>query len=159
MPNPNVPNTQGIYTAISTLMSGAKLSDGVTATYSNVIMGGVPDYTDLLPCCVIIPRSGSSQRRAFGGKIIEHIEFEIRSVVSNKVGATAETSIIAIRDSIIPLFQQHATLNGTANVYNLALKPGSEQYSWMFVEGNWYRIHQVTVVVAQEYTISTGIIS
>jgi len=159
MSGPNSPNTQGIYNELQTMMQGAKLSDGVTNTYANVFLAAVPDYTDALPCCVIILRTGDSKRRAFGGKIIEHLEIEIRSVVTNTTDHnTQEQAIVAIRDSIIPIFQQHANLNNTVNVYDVALKPGSEVYNWMNVDGDWYRIHQCIVVVAQEYTISTGII-
>lgn len=162
-----MPNTQAVVTQLVTMLQGLKLADGVTPAYNTVFLGGVKDLTTppgqattVLPCAIVVLRDDISERHTHGGGIIDHTGIEIRSVVDYTNSTTAEASIIAIRDALIPMLQQHATLNNTNPVYNVKIKQGSGRYTWMMLQPRtWYRIHTIELVVAQAYILSGGVVN
>lgn len=158
MPAPSAPNTTAVVNELQTLLQALKLADNVTSAYNTVVIGGVKDYTEIaLPCGVILLRHDDSGRHAHGGTIVDHTDIEIRSVVDYSVASTAETSIIAIRDALMPLLNKYAVTPSTTTVYHSQVKKGSAAFTWMWLKPNWYRIHTVTLEVAQYYVIPGGI--
>ncbi|HET8910674.1 MAG TPA: hypothetical protein VFN23_04375 [Ktedonobacteraceae bacterium] len=161
MAGPVAPNTTAVVQQIQTELQALLLADNVTHAYQSVIIGGEKDYTEIpLPCATLIPRHDDSQRHAFGGTIIEHTDIEVRSIVdytTTNTAAQAELQILSIRDALMPLLNKYAVLPNTLTVYNAKIKPNSAAFAWMFLKPNWYRIHTVTLEVAQYYVISGGI--
>lgn len=152
------PNTTAVVQQIQTELQALKLADNVTNAYNTVIIGGEKDYTEIpLPCAVIIPRHDDSARHAHGGTIIEHTDLEIRTVCDYSNASQAELQVLGIRDALMPLLNKYAVLPNTLTVYNAKVKPNSAAFAWMFLKPNWYRIHTVTLTVAQYYVISGGI--
>lgn len=158
---PSAPNSAAVLTQIQTELQALKLADGITNAYSTVVVGGEKDFTELvLPVGQIIPRHDDSERRAFGGTINEHTDIEIRSIVdyTNVNSAEqAELQLLSIRDALMPLLNKYAVLPNTITVANAKIKPNSAAYLWMFLKPNWYRVHTVTLTVAQYYVIPGGI--
>lgn len=158
---PSAPNTTAAIQQMQSEMQALKLADGVTNAYQTVIIGGEKDFTELaLPVGQIIPTRDDSQRHAFGGTIMEHTDIEIRSIVdyttANSAGQ-AELQVLSIRDALMPLLNKYAVLPNTLTVYNAAIKKNSAAFKWMFLKPNWYRVHTVTLTIAQYYVISGGI--
>ncbi len=155
MPYPYGPSTQLIVNELQTLLESIEISS--VAIYKTVIIGGEKDYTNLVPCAVIVLHQDSSERHSMGGTIVEHQDIEIRSVVDYTVASTAETAIIAIRDALMPVLQKYCTLQSTPGVYHSEIKKSGAAFQWMFLKPNWYRIHTVVLEVAQYYVIQGGI--
>lgn len=155
---PQAPNTTAILQQLQSEMQALKLADGMTLAYQTVKIGGVKDYTELaLPVCVLLPHQDDSQRHAMGGTIMEHTDIEIRSVVDYTNAEVAELQILSIRDALMPLLNKYAVLPNTLTVYSAKIKPNSAAYLWMFLKPNWYRVHTVSLQVAQYYVIAGGI--
>lgn len=158
MPAPSAPNTTAVLTELQTLLQALKLADNVTPAYQTVIIGAQKDYTEIpLPCCTLIPRHDDSARHAHGGTIVEHTDIEIRTVCDYTNASAAELQVIAIRDALMPLLNKYAVLPSTSTVYHAEIKKGSANFAWMFLKPDWYRIHTVTLEVAQYYVIPGGI--
>lgn len=158
---PSAPNTAAVFNQVKSELQSLKLADGITNAYQTVIIGGEKDFTELaLPIGQIIPRHDDSQRHAMGGTIMEHTDIEFRSIVdyTNVNSAEqAELQVVAIRDALMPLLNKYAVLPNALTVYNAKIKPNSGAFLWMFLKPNWYRVHTVTLTVAQYYVIPGGI--
>lgn len=139
-------------------MQALKLADGTTSAYQTVKVGGIKDFTELaLPVGQIIPRHDDSERHAMGGTIMEHTDIEIRSVVDYTDAEVAELQILSIRDALMPLLNKYATFPGLLTVYDAKIKKNSASFAWLFLKPNWYRVHTVSLQVAQYYVIAGGI--
>lgn len=155
---PVAPNTTKAIQTVQTELTALKLADGVTLAYQTVKIGGIKDFTELaMPVAQIIPRHDDSQRHAMGGTIMEHTDIEIRSVCDYTDAEAAELQVLAIRDALMPLLNKYAVLPGTLTVYSAQIKKNSSSFAWMFLKPNWYRVHSVTLEVAQYYVIPGGI--
>lgn len=158
MSGPIAPDTIAVVNSIKGLLVPLLLKDGITSAYQTVKIGGVKDYTIFpLPCAVILARDDDSVRHEHGGTIKEPQEFEIRTVCDNTDAEAAELQVFAIRDALMPILQKYAVLPNTVTVYHSQIKPHSAHFSWMWLKPNWYRIHRVTLLVAQYYVIPGGI--
>lgn len=158
MSAPIAPNTTAVLVELQAQMQALTLADGITLAYNTVKIGGIKDYTVLpLPVCAIIPHQDDSKRHDLGGGIKEITDIEFRSVVDDTVSDTAELQIVSIRDALMPLLNKFAVTPNTQTVYHAAIKANSAMYAWMFLKPNWYRIHTVTLEVAQYYVIPGGI--
>jgi hypothetical protein len=155
---PGAPNTTAVVQQLQTELQALLLADTVTHAYQTVKIGGVKDYTELaLPVGQIMPGNDGSQRHSFGGTIMERTDIEIRSVVDYTDANAAELQILSIRDALMPLLNKYAVLPNTLTVYSAKIKPNSGAFLWMFLKPNWYRIHTVSITVAQYYVIPGGI--
>lgn len=154
---PNTGNTYGIATAIKTIMANALLIGTSTPAYANVIIGGLKDYTDVMPVGVVMALRGSVERYTLGraAKIHDVTQFDIASVVPYANAATAEQSIYAIRDTVTFLFSQSATLNMNGPVI-IKVVPNSEHWSFPTINGAKTRCHEFLLEVKYEYTLPNG---
>lgn len=152
---PIAPATSTIANAIKAIMVGALV--GADPAYANVIIGGLKDYVDAMPVGVIILTRGSSKRFTLGrsAKIHDILEFNIASVVPYTVAATAEQQLFAIRDSVVFLFMQSATLT-TPGVIISNVANDSERWSFPQINGNKMRAHEFVLQVTYEYTLPLG---
>lgn len=160
LPNPNYPNTTGIsagIVAVAQLTTFPTSVNGYT-TYQLVKRGALKDVTDSLPFCTVEAMRGESKHYASGGRVDEKPVFRIQSGVSYLDSTQAEIDILTVRDAIVPLFQQHSTLQGVQNVYTLIVKHDSEQYAYLMLQGTTYRVHLFEIIVSQQYQLSTGVI-
>lgn len=154
---PTAPNTFSVAQAIQAIMQSATV--GGSPAYSQVLIGGLKDYTDLLPVGVIIATRGSVERYTLGrsAKIREKPQFAISSAVNYDVAATAETAIFAIRDAVTFLFAQSLQLglSGGGVVLN-SMVAGSERYDFATINGQKVRYHEFLLEVTYEYTLPLG---
>lgn len=158
MSAPVAPNTTAVVQQLKTELEALKLADGVTNAYQTVVIGAQKDYTTIpLPCATLIVHADDSARHAHGGTIVEHTAIEIRSIVDYTIASDAELQVLSIRDALMPLLNKYAVLPNTQTVYHAEIKKNSAAFLWMFLKPNWYRIHTVTLLVAQYYVIPGGI--
>ena len=130
---------------------------GSNPAYSNVIIGGLKDYTDAMPVGVIIPIKGSLERYTLGrsAKIHDKPQFNIASVVPYTNAAVAELQLYAIRDAVTFLFMQSATL-AIAGPVIINVPANGEHWSFPTINGNKMRAHEFTLQVTYEYTLPNG---
>lgn len=152
---PTQGNTYGIAQKIQTIMQGAQVNS--QPAYSNVIIGGLKDYTDAMPVGVIMAVRGSTDRYTLGraAKIHDVPQFYIGSVISYNNAAQAEQQIYGIRDAVTFLFAQSATLNMQGPII-VNIVPGSERYSFPTINGAKCRAHEFLLEVKYEYTLPQG---
>lgn len=157
MPNgPIYPDTYGILQHIQTIMQSATLANGQPA-YSNVIIGGLKDYTDLLPVGTSLPVNGSSERYTLGrsAKIHDIPHIAVGSVVSYANASTAMQQICAIRDAVVFLFMQSATLNMSGPII-INVVPNSEKWPFFKLNGQPVQGHEFLLSVKFQYTLPNG---
>lgn len=119
-----LPDTIGIMTQIKSLITTAN------AGYRTIAIGGVKDWTDSSPVCEIGFATDASNHFAHGGKIEDVQGFRITTAVlfasstsQTPTPTQAVTTLCAIRDIVVPLFQQKAYLGGQAGVIDSRIKP------------------------------------
>jgi hypothetical protein len=153
---PIAPNTYGILQAIQGFMQVSTLANGSPA-YSNVIIGGLKDYTDAMPVGVIYPMNGSVERYTMGrdAKIQDIPHVLIGSVVPYTVAATAMQQLCSIRDAMIFQFAQTATLDMSGPVI-IKVVPNSEKWSFFDLNGTPVQGHQFLLYVKYQYTLPQG---
>ena len=163
---PNRPNTQLAVNGIIAILQSATYTDA-TPVYSQytfddgtttgaVFEGGFGDVSDAVPCASVVASEDDSEHKAFGGMIEETYGFVVTSLVKYNDKKTAQQQIIAIRDAVIPLFQQHATLQGLLGVDDSRVKPQSAKYGF-YMDTKTYRGHQFTVQVNYKYVLLNGV--
>ena len=152
---PTSPATATVANAIKAIMLSAQISG--QPAYSNVIVGGLKDYTDAMPVGAIIYVGGSSKRYTLGraAKIHDILRFNVASVVPYLNAATAEQQIFSIRDAMTLLFEQSATLN-TPGVIISNIRDDSEKASFPVINGGPCRAHEFVLEVTYEYTLPQG---
>jgi|SRR5579859_1090980 len=152
---PISPNTSAIAGAIQKIMQGATVNG--QPAYANTIIGGLKDYTDAMPVGVILITRGSSERYTLGrsAKIHDKPQFSIASVVAYTNASQAEQQLYAIRDAVIFLFMQSATLNIAGPVI-INVPKDSERWSFPTINGNKCRAHEFPLQVTYEYTLPFG---
>ncbi len=156
MPNgPIAPNTYGILQAIQTIMQSAQVNG--SPAYSNVIIGGLKDYTDLLPVGTSLPVNGTSERYTLGrsAKIHDIPHIAIGSVVSYTNASIAMQQICAIRDAVMFLFMQSATLNMSGPII-INVVPNSEKWPFFKLNGQPVQGHEFLLSVKYQYTLPSG---
>lgn len=160
MASPFLPNTTGILSGIVALAQTTTFLSTVNGftTYQLAKKGALKDPTDLLPYCAVEAMRGASKHYASGGTVDEKPIFRISSGVSYQDSTQAEEDILTVRDAIIPVFQEHSTLQGVDNVYTLVVRDNSEQYAYLSLLGTVYRVHLFEVVVSQQYKLEHGVI-
>jgi hypothetical protein len=136
--------------AVSTLANGSP-------AYSNVIIGGLKDYTDSMPVGVIYPISGTVERYTMGrsAKIHDIPHILIGSVVPYTVASTAMQQLCDIRDAMIFQFAQTATLDMAGPVI-INVMPNSEKWSFFKLNGGPVQGHQFTLSVKYQWTLPQG---
>ena len=157
MPNgPTAPSTYAILQAIQGFMQNATLANGSPA-YLNTIIGGLKDYTDVLPVGVIFPTQGTVERYTLGrsAKIHDIPHVLIGSVVPYTVAATAMEQLCDIRDAMIFQFAQTATLNMAGPII-INVVPNSEKWSFFTLNGTPVQGHQFLLSVKYQYTLPNG---
>lgn len=146
-----LPDTWNLLQAIAGLTQG-------TNSYTTVAIGAVKDWTDAWPVCEIAFSEDDSEHFAHGGKIRDTQGFRITSAVSftRQTPAQAVQQITTIRDTMIPLFQQHAILTGVPGVQDSRVKAGSPKLYFMRVDSDDYLVHEFTVEVRSTYNVPIG---
>lgn len=152
---PTSPDTTAIAQAIQTIMKSATVNG--SPAYANTIIGGLKDYTDELPVGVVFPIKGSTERYVLGrsAKIHDKPQFNIASVVSYTNAEQADLQLYAIRDAVVFLFMQSATLNIAGPVV-INVPSNAERWSFPTINGNKCRAHEFTLLVTYEYTLPLG---
>lgn len=152
---PTAPATATLASAIQAIMQSATVND--SPAYANTIIGGLKDYVDSMPVGVILITKGSSERYTFGrsAKIHDKPQFVIGSVVPYTNAEQAELQLFAIRDAVMFLFEQSATLNTPGVILSGPLKD-SEHWSFPTINGNKCRACEFTLAVTYEYTLPLG---
>jgi hypothetical protein len=159
---PTTPSTLVVAQAIQSILQDAKINNN--PAYANVILGGLKNYVGALPVAVILASKGSSDRFTLGrsARIHDELIFEISSVVDYTNAATAETSIMALRDTATFLFAQSATLGnpsallGVPGVIIVNMVKNSERYGFPQINGQVRRSHSFLLEVTYEYTLPNG---
>ncbi len=146
-----LPNTLGIINEIQSMLTALTI-------YKTVEIGAVKDWTDSWPLAEVMFLEDDSRHFKMSGKIRDAQGFRITSAVNytQQTPAQAVTQLIGIRDMVIPLFQQHAYLNGTAGVADSRVKEGSAKISFMLVNGDDYIVHEFIVEIKQDYNVPIG---
>jgi len=148
------PNTQGILTEIYTLTNAL-------AIYTTLEIGAVKNWTNADPVGEIMWMEDDSEHYATNQKIRDVQGFLVTSGVSyTKAGitpATAVANLTAIRDVVIPMFQQRGILTGIAGVQDSRVKPGSAKISFRNeMGGDSFIVHEFIVEVKQLYNVPMG---
>lgn len=148
---PLLPNTQAILNAIASYLTGA-------GVYTTVEIGAIKDWTSAWPLAEVMFIEDDSTHFAHSGKIRDAQGFRVTSAVNftQQTPPNAVAQLINIRDTIIPIFQQHAYLGGVSGVQDSRVKPGSAKISFMLVNGDDYLVHEFIVEVHQTYNVPIG---
>lgn len=147
------PNTQGILNEIVTLLQGLSGS----ATLTSVTLGGLKAYTpDKLPAGVVQLKKESSDHYAMGGAVRNTMHIRLRFVVDYTTASTAEAQIVAIRDAVDSLFQQHATLAAVSGVADSRIEPNSGTYGFASYNSVFLRVYEVELRVIQQYYLTVS---
>jgi hypothetical protein len=159
-PNPNQPNTLGISQGIVALLETATFPTSISgfSAYNVVKQGMIKDVTDVVPWAAVTALAGTSKHFAAGGRVDEKPQFRIMTGVSYQDSTQAEIDILTVRDAIIPLFEEHSTLQGVQNVYTLVVRENSERYAFLQFLGVVYRVHFFEIIVSQQYQLPQGVI-
>lgn len=146
-----LPNTWSILQAIQGIVQG-------TNAYKTVAIGAVKDWTDTWPVCEIAFSEDDSEHYAHSGKIRDSQGFRITSAVSftQQTPAQAVQQLTSLRDTLIPLFQQHAVLTGIQGVQDSRVKAGSPKVYFMHIDSDDYAVHEFTVEVRSTYNVPIG---
>lgn len=153
---PSQGNTYGILQHVQALMQAATLTDG-SAAYANTVIGGLKDYTDVLPVGTCFPIAGSADRYTLGrsAKIHDIPQILVGSVVSYVNASTAMQQLCNIRDAVTFQFTQSATLNMSGPII-VNIVSNSEKWSFFTLNGTPVQGHEFLVSVRFEYTLPNG---
>lgn len=148
---PLLPNTQAILNAIQTYLTGA-------GVYTTVEIGAVRDWTNAWPLAEVMFIEDDSAHFGHSGKIRDSQGFRITSAVSftHQTPPSAVAQLITIRDTVVPIFQQHAYLGGVSGVQDSRVKPGSAKISFIRLGEDEYLMHEFIVEVRQTYNVPIG---
>lgn len=146
-----MPVTQNIINAIQSYLQGTNL-------FQIVEIGAVKDWSPYTAVCEVMFIEDDSEHWKLGGTIRDPQGFRVTSAFNftKQAPPAVVSQLITVRDTIIPLFQQHAYLGGVAGVQGSRVKPGSAKISWMLVNGNDYLVHEFIVQVHQVYSVPIG---
>lgn len=146
-----LPNTWSILQAIQGIVQG-------TNAYKTVGIGAVKDWTDNWPVSEIAFADDDSEHYAHGGKIRDTQGFRVTSAVSftQQTPAQAVQQLTTLRDTLIPLFQQHALLTGVAGVQDSRVKASSPKVYFLHIDSDDYAVHEFTVEVRTTYNVPIG---
>ena len=149
------PNTGLEHAAIISLLQA-------TGVYNSVEKGEPPDYTDLVAAplnaaCSVCFVEDESEHDASGGLVEDTQGFRVRTVINLTDHVAAETLLESIRDTIIPIFQKHSTLNATSNVIFSIIKPRSMHVGYLMANGKLYRAHEFIVQPTSEWFVPGGV--
>lgn len=137
-------------------MQVAALANGQPA-YANVIIGGLKDYTDVLPVGVVFPTQGTVERYTMGrsAKIHDIPHIMIGSAVPYTNASASMQQLCGIRDTMIYQFAQTATLNMAGPVI-INVVPNSEKWSFFDLNGTPVQSHEFLLSVKYQYTLQNG---
>ena len=156
MPDPNHPNTLGILNAIKAQQQSVQVDE--SPAYTLVKLGSLGDTIDQAPWCTIEMLKGTSSHYAAGGRVDEKPVVRVTSGMPLTDTSEVETTLVTIRDAMIPLYQTHSTLSGTQNVYTLIIVPDSETWAYIRANGVWHRVYMVDIQVSMQYQLALGVI-
>lgn len=145
------PNTWAILQRIESLITSTNL-------YTTVAIGAVKDWADACPVCEIMFVQDDSEHYAQGGKIRDPQGIRITTGISftTQTPAQAVQQLTTIRDTIVPMFQQRATLQDLSGVQDSRIKPKSSRIAFMLISGNDYLVHECIVEVRSTYNVPIG---
>jgi len=146
-----MPVTQTILNTIQSYLVGTNL-------YQIVEIGAVKDWSPYNAVCEVMFTEDDSDHWKLGGTIRDQQGFRVISAFNftKQAPPVVVSQLITVRDTIVPLFQQHAYLGGVAGVQGSRVKPGSMKISWMLVNGDDYLAHEFVVQVHQVYSVPIG---
>jgi hypothetical protein len=148
----SVPNTISILTQIQTYLVG-------TGLYTTVVIGAQKDWTGVWPIAELMIIDDKSEHWTLGGQIRDTQGFRIVSGVSftQQTPLAAVTQLCSLRDTIVPLFQQHAYLGGSVlGVQDSRVRPATNRISFIRINGDDYLIHELIVEVCSVYSVPIG---
>lgn len=153
---PTGPSTYAILQAIQGFMQVATLANGSPA-YANVIIGGLKDYTDVMPVGVVFPVQGTVERYTLGrpAKIHDIPDVMVGTAVPYANASTAMQQLCNIRDAMIFQFAQTATLNMPGPII-VNVVPNSEKWSFFDLNGTPVQSHEFRLSVKYQYTLPNG---
>lgn len=146
-----MPVTQTILNTIQSYLVGTNL-------YQIVEIGAVKDWSPYTTLCEVMFIEDDSEHWKQGGTIRDQQGFRVASAFNftKQSPPAVVAEMITVRDTIIPLFQQHAYLGGVAGVQGSRVKPGSAKIAWMLVGGDDWLVHEFIVAVHQVYSVPIG---
>ena len=147
-----MPVTQNIINAIQAYLVSSNL-------YKVVELGAIKDWSDVWPLAEVMFLEDDSTHWSSGGTIKDTQGFRVTTAICYSTTLTppqATAQLIAIRDAIMPVFQQHAYLGGITGVSDSRIKPGSTKISFITDNGNDYLVHEFIVEVRQKYSVPIG---
>lgn len=135
-----------------------------TGLFNSVELGEPPDYTDLvaaplLAACSVTFAEDDSEHNASGGLVNDTQGFRVRVVIDLSDHVAAERLLRTIRDTIVPIFQQHSTLQDAGNVYMSMIKQNSMKPGYLFSNGRFYRAYDLVVEPTSEWFVSGGVVA
>mgnify|MGYP001567924312 CR=1 FL=1 len=130
-----------------------------TTLYTNVVIGAQKDWTEACPIAEVMIIDDKSEHFALGGQIRDTQGFRVTTGVSftTQTPLAAVTQLCAIRDVIIPTFQQHAYLGGMVQgVQDSRIRPSTNRISFLKMDSGDYLIHECIVEVESVYSVPIG---
>jgi hypothetical protein len=152
-----LPNTLSIMQQIQLLIN----AQPNTAGYKTVALEAIKNWRGFDPVCEIAFIGDDSSHFAHGGKIEDVQRFRIATGVlyaddsdPTVTPLSVITKLTAIRDVVVPLFQQKAYLGGLIGVQDSRVREGSFRIGFLTVSGQDYLVHTFEVEVRSMYNIT-----
>jgi hypothetical protein len=135
-----------------------------TGLFNSVELGEPPDYTNLVAaplraCASVTFAEDESDHDASGGQVNDVQGFRVRVVIDLSDHRQAELDLRTIRDTIIPVFQKHSTLQDAGNTIYSLIKPGSTKPGYLFANGELFRAYDMIVQPASEWFVAGGVVA
>jgi hypothetical protein len=135
-----------------------------TGLFNSVELGEPPDYTDLVAaplraCASVTFAEDDSEHDASGGQVNDTQGFRVRVVISLADHHQAELDLRTIRDTIVPIFQKHSTLQDAGNTIYSLIKKGSQRPGYLYAEGNLYRAYEMVIEPTAEWFVAGGVVA
>lgn len=147
-----VPNTLAILQQIQTFLTG-------TSLYTTVVIGAQKDWTNACPIAEIMIIDDKSEHWAMGGQIRDTQGFRVTTGVNftTQTPLAAVTQLCSLRDTVVPLFQQHAYLGGSVlGVQDSRIRPATNRISFLRMDSGDYLMHELIIEVCSVYSVPIG---
>lgn len=142
-----------VVSSIITLLSGIKYSDG--SNFYQLISDGEPkNFENMTPVATIsmIPPFTSQRHTAGGGKVREASRWQIVTYIDLTDESRAESLLRYVVTTVLPVFQERATLGGVDGV--VSSKVGQSFPAYLQVQKLLYRAFVFQIDVEVEYFVA-----
>ena len=145
------PNTLAIMNQMMTFLQGLGL-------FKTVVLGAQKDWTDAWPVAEVMIAEDSNINFEMGGfkKDIQGFKVTWGTSWTRQTPAAAVTAWCALRDAIVPLFQQHAYMGGLQNVEDSRVKPVPFKVAFMTIGTDDYLTGELIVEVESVWSVPIG---